>query len=171
MWYGNSNFFVVDQDNLEWHTFCQKLRNVQQTFNIGNIEFLADLDSASKVIHWSRTPLPPRNREIWFLADLDSGSKVEKFTYTPSPSIGHREIWIFSRFGLRIKSWKVDLAPPPPPPPTGYRHIWIFSRFGLGIKSWKVNLIPPPFPTGHREIWILSLVCFDPLPAAPCLNQ
>ena len=51
--------FVVDQDYLDWHIFCQKnLEHFQQNLQHGKYRILADLDSTSKVGICSQTPLP-----------------------------------------------------------------------------------------------------------------
>ena len=58
----------------------------------------------------------------------------------PSPTL--MGIWGFCRFGLSIKSWKLDLDSPTPT----MMGLWDFSRFRLSIKSWKLDLKPPPPP-------------------------
>ena len=55
----------------------------------------------------------------------------------------------FSRFGLRIKEW---LSNPAPPPPARHGEIWILADLDSGSKVGQ----PPPPSTRHREIWNLA---------------
>ena len=93
----------------------------------------------------SMSPYPPTlTWECWILANLNSASKVGNWSPQAPPPTLNMGMLDFSKFELRIKSWKLVFSSPSPTLNMGMLD---FSKFELSIKSWKLVSMSPYPPT------------------------
>ena len=118
---------------------------------------LAELDSASKLEIGFHPPPPNQTWEFGILANLDSASKVGYWfpphqppqTHPPTYPPWTMRIWVFSIFGLSIKSWPPTPPPPLPPSPTYPPWTWEFGISAFLDSASKVDCQPPSHPPTH----------------------